>query len=158
MSAQPGSRVPVIRDMQPRDLDAIALIEARTYSFPWGRGIFSDCLMAGYFCIVLDSDEGLLGYAIVSSAAAEAHILNLCVDVDAHRQGYGQQLLDCVIEYALDARIRRMFLEVRPSNQAAIALYINSGFSKLGVRKGYYKAAEGREDALVLVREFESEL
>ena len=60
MSAQPGSTVPVIRDMQPSDLDAIALIEARSYSFPWGRGIFSDCLMAGYLCVVLDNDDGLL--------------------------------------------------------------------------------------------------
>jgi len=155
MSAQPGSMVPVIREMRPSDLDAVALIESRTYQFPWGRNIFSDCLMAGYLCVVLDSGDQLLGYGIVSAAAAEAHILNLCVDVDAHRCGYGQQLLDYIVDSALETRTRRLFLEVRPSNDAAIALYTNSGFRKLGIRKGYYKAAEGREDALVLVREFE---
>lgn len=155
MSAQPGASVPIIRVMRPSDLDAVTEIEQRSYNFPWGRGIFSDCLMAGYLCIVLESEGCVIGYAIVSTAAAEGHILNLCVDVDWHRLGYGQQLLDYILDYTVDKRILRLFLEVRPSNRAAIALYENSGFTNLGVRKAYYKAEHGREDALVLVREFQ---
>jgi ribosomal-protein-alanine N-acetyltransferase len=156
MSAQPGPVIPVIRAMRPSDLDAVTEIEQRTYEYPWGRGIFSDCLMADYLCVVLDCGEYLIGYAIVSTAAAEAHILNLCVDKDMHRQGYGQQLLDYALDYVRDKRIKRLFLEVRPSNEAAIILYTRAGFNSLGVRKGYYKAAGGNEDALVLVREFSS--
>ena len=154
MSAQPGSQVPIIRPMKPSDLDAVTRIEARTYSFPWGRGVFSDCLMAGYLSIVLDAGDQLVGYAIVSTAASEAHILNLCVDVDWHRCGYGRQMLDYVVDHAIETGTSRLFLEVRPSNVAAIALYKNAGFKNLGVRKQYYKAEVGREDALVLVREF----
>jgi ribosomal-protein-alanine N-acetyltransferase len=156
MSAQPGPVIPVIRAMRPSDLDAVTTIEQRTYEFPWGRGIFSDCLMAGYLCVVIDSGERLIGYAIVSTAAAEGHILNLCVDKNMHRQGYGQQLLDYALDYSREKRIKRLFLEVRPSNEAAIILYTQAGFSSLGVRKGYYKAVGGDEDALVLVREFSS--
>jgi ribosomal-protein-alanine N-acetyltransferase len=156
MSAQPGAVIPVIRVMRPSDLDAVTTIEQRTYDFPWGRGIFSDCLMADYLCVVLDSGDCLIGYAIVSIAAAEGHILNLCIDKGMQHRGYGQQLLDYALDYARERRIKRLFLEVRPSNEAAIILYTRAGFNSLGVRKGYYKAAGGDEDALVLVREFSS--
>jgi ribosomal-protein-alanine N-acetyltransferase len=153
MSAQPERQVPVIRSMRPADLDAVVAIENDNYDFPWSRAIFGDCLLAGYLCIVLEADEGIIGYSIVSTAAAEGHILNLCIAPDQHRQGYGQQMLDYALDYARRQDIRRIFLEVRPSNHAAIALYEQSGFTRLGVRKNYYKAHEGREDALVLVRE-----
>ncbi|MGI9289859.1 MAG: ribosomal protein S18-alanine N-acetyltransferase [Gammaproteobacteria bacterium] len=153
MSAQPGNTTPVIRVMKPTDLDAVALIEARNYEFPWSRGIFSDCLMAGYFCIVLDDGNSLLGYSIVSSAVQEGHILNLCIDKDCRRQGYGQQMLDYLLEYAADTTTERLFLEVRPSNSAAIQLYEGAGFAHLGIRKAYYRAHDGREDALVLVKD-----
>jgi ribosomal-protein-alanine N-acetyltransferase len=157
MSVQPGARVPVIREMQSSDLDEITTIERRTYEFPWSRGIFHDCLIASYSCVVIDDGERIIGYAIVSSAAAEGHILNLCVDVELHRRGYGQQLLEYVLDSARQSRIRRLFLEVRPSNEAAIILYTQAGFNSLGVRKGYYKAVGGNEDALVLMREFSPE-
>jgi len=157
MSAQPGAEIPIIRVMRPSDLDAVTAIEQRTYEFPWGRAIFSDCLMAEYLCVVLDNGTHLIGYTIVSTAAAEGHILNLCVDKDMQRHGYGQQLLDYVLDYVRDKRIKRLFLEVRPSNEAAIILYTCAGFDSLGVRKGYYKAVGGNEDALVLVREFSSD-
>jgi ribosomal-protein-alanine N-acetyltransferase len=154
MSAQPGATVPVIRPMRPSDLERVTGIEVRSYDFPWGRGIFSDCLMAGYLCVVLDDGEHIMGYAIVSTAAAEGHILNLCVDRELHRMGYGQQMLDYILDFAAERELARLFLEVRPSNAAAIALYEKAGFNNLGVRKAYYRASEGREDALVFVREF----
>ncbi len=154
MSAQPGAVIPVIREMRSGDLDVITDIEQRTYKFFWNRGIFTDCMLAGYMCVVLDAGEQVIGYAIVSTAAAEAHILNLCVDIDLHRLGYGQQLLDYVLDYVRSKRIQRLFLEVRPSNEAAIILYTRAGFNSRGVRKAYYQTISGREDALVLVRNF----
>jgi ribosomal-protein-alanine N-acetyltransferase len=153
VSAQPGNTTPVIRVMKSSDLDEVAQIEACSYDFPWSRGIFSDCLLANYFTVALDKGGEIIGYAIVSAAAAEAHILNLCIDPDWRRLGYGQLLLDYLLEYAADTHIDRIFLEVRPSNAAAIQLYERQGFSQLGVRKAYYRAHHGREDALVLVKE-----
>ena len=108
MSAQPGNRIPVIRDMRPVDLNAVTALEERSYSFPWSRRIFSDCLMAGYMSVVLESEDGIIGYAIVSVAAAEGHILNLCVDQAVRCSGYGRQLLEYILEYALERRIQRL--------------------------------------------------
>ena len=158
MSARPNDVEGSIlmRAMLPGDLDGVLRIETSAYEFPWSRAIFSDCLIAGYFARVLDaggSADGIVGYAILSTAADEAHILNLCIDPERRRAGLGQQLLDCLLDYARETQIERLFLEVRPSNAAAIELYVRSGFRRLGLRKAYYRTAEGREDALVLVRE-----
>jgi ribosomal-protein-alanine N-acetyltransferase len=154
MSAQPGQIPPIIRTMRPADLDAITEIENRSYEFPWGRGIFSDCLIAGYVCVVLEDDAGLIGYAIISVAAAEGHILNLCVDGSMRTQGLGRQLLDYLLDQCRQMDVDRLFLEVRPSNDIAVALYDSAGFSRLGLRKDYYKATADREDALVFAYEF----
>jgi ribosomal-protein-alanine N-acetyltransferase len=151
VSAQPGDIRPVIRQMTHDDLDSVLVIESAAYGFPWNRKIFTDCLMAGYLTSVLESDEGLIGYSILSTAAAEAHILNLCVHPEWQRQGLGQQLLDHLLDYTQALGVERIFLEVRPSNDAAILLYENAGFVRLGLRKSYYRGADGREDALVLV-------
>ena len=156
MSAQPGNTPPVIRQMTHDDLDTVLEIESAAYDFPWNRQIFSDCLMAGYLASVLESDEGLVGYSILSTAAAEAHILNLCVDPDWQRQGLGRQMLEHLLDYARSIGVERIFLEVRPSNDAAICLYEAAGFARLGIRKSYYRAEAGREDALVLVLEMDS--
>ena len=150
MSAQPGISAPRIRMMRPSDLDVITLIETRSYDYPWGRGIFSDCLLAGYYCVVVEVGDRIAGYAIVSIAAAEAHILNLCVDVATQCQGLGSLLLQEVLNFARTQDVQRMFLEVRPSNAVAIRLYERAGFNRLGIRPDYYQAANGREDALVL--------
>jgi len=157
MSAQPESFVPAIRAMCPADLDSVAAIENSIYTFPWGRGIFNDCLIAAYPCFVLEVDDTVVGYAIMSVAAAEGHILNLCVAARLQRHGLGQRLLDRLLDLSNELQIERLFLEVRPSNTAAVTLYETNSFVHLGIRKGYYKAVEGREDALVLVRDFLAE-
>lgn len=154
MSANPQNFSPTVRPMQASDLDAVAAIEADTYVFPWSRGIFSDCLIARYPSFVLDAGGRIVGYAILSVAAAEAHILNLCVAATLQRQGLGRQLLDHLLQLARSMNVERMFLEVRPSNAAAIHLYESAGFNRMGLRKDYYRAADGREDALVLALEF----
>jgi len=153
MSAQPGNFPAVIRQMQFADLDDVLELEGVAYDFPWSRQIFSDCLMAGYLASVLEYNDQLIGYTILSTAAAEAHILNLCVDPDFRNKGYGNELLEHLLDYARSVGIARVFLEVRPSNEAAIRLYERAGFERLGIRKSYYRAADGREDALVFVLE-----
>jgi len=139
-----------IRPMQPSDLKSVAAVERAAYAFPWSLGIFRDCLLAGYHCVVLEVGKTVTGYGIMSIAAAEAHLLNLCVHPSAQRLGYGRQLLNALILKAEDADVERIFLEVRPSNHIALRLYQSIGFEQIGIRPAYYQAERGREDAVVL--------
>ena len=139
-----------IRLMQPSDLKSVASVERAAYAFPWSLGIFRDCLLAGYYCLVLDVGKNLAGYGIMSIAAAEAHLLNLCVHPNAQRAGYGRMLLNALLLKAEDADVEKIFLEVRPSNLVALRLYRSVGFEQVGIRPAYYQAERGREDAVVL--------
>jgi ribosomal-protein-alanine N-acetyltransferase len=142
----------MIRTMRHEDLALVSDIERRSYEFPWSHGVFRDCLLAGYQCIVLERDGNVAGYAILSVAAGEAHILNLCVDPGWRSRGYGERLLDEILFRARTASVREIFLEVRPSNEHALALYRKKGFHKVANRPAYYQASGGREDADVLVK------
>lgn len=139
-----------IRKMHHEDLSLVSDIERRSYEFPWSHGVFRDCLLAGYQCIVLQRDERVAGYGILSIAAGEAHILNLCVDPAHRAHGYGEQLLDAILRAARVAEVREIFLEVRPSNETALTLYRKKGFHQVAKRPEYYQAHDGREDAAVL--------
>jgi len=118
--------------MRQADVGAVAELEQYTYEFPWSEGIFRDCLLAGYLNVVLDRGGEVVGYGIMSVAAREAHLLNICVVESLRRQGIGQNLLQYL----------------------SIAMYRAFGFEVLGVREHYYKAHGGSEDAVVLVRHF----
>lgn len=146
-AVHPRSR---IRIMQPSDLKAVAQVERAAYAYPWSLGIFRDCLLAGYYNIVLDLADSVSGYAIMSIAGSEAHLLNLCVHPSVQNLGYGRQLLNAMLAKANDAEAEKIFLEVRPSNAVAMALYRSAGFEQVGIRPAYYQAERGREDAVVL--------
>jgi ribosomal-protein-alanine N-acetyltransferase len=139
-----------IRLMQPADLKAVAVVERAAYQYPWSLGIFRDCLLAGYYCLVLEVGGTVTGYGIMSIAAGEAHLLNLCVHPDAQRLGYGRRLLNTLLLKASDAQADKVFLEVRPSNEVALLLYRSAGFEQVGIRPSYYQADNGREDAVIL--------
>jgi ribosomal-protein-alanine N-acetyltransferase len=141
-----------IRAMHHDDLAMISDIERRSYEFPWSHGVFRDCLLAGYQCLALIREDRVAGYAILSVAAGEAHILNLCVDSDFRALGYGEQLLDELLYRARSASVLEIFLEVRPTNKIAMALYRKKGFHQIAARPAYYQANEGREDAAVLAK------
>lgn len=139
-----------VRAMTHDDLPRVLEIERASYGFPWSEGIFKDCLRVGYHCRVLIRGDDIVGYGIVSALVREAHILNICLDV-AHRQlGMGRQLLCHLLAVAARKSVNDVFLEVRPSNTAALHLYQQFGFEVVGRRRDYYRAPEGREDALVL--------
>lgn len=139
-----------IRAMHSSDLKAVAEVERAAYGYPWSLGIFRDCLLAGYHCIVLDAGGEIIGYGIMSIAASEAHLLNICVHPRRQQLGYGRQLLESLLGRARQADADSMFLEVRPSNAIALELYRSVGFRQIGVRPAYYQAQGGREDAVVL--------
>ena len=136
--------------MATSDLDVVAAIEQSAYPHPWTRGNFSDSLEAGYHCWIVERGGVIAGYTVVMIAAGEAHLLNLTVSPPMQRQGVGHELLNFVIKLARDYDAQHIFLEVRPSNTAARALYASAGFSEIGVRTGYYPDGARREDAVVL--------
>lgn len=147
----PIREIPVeVRPMSHDDLSQVSDIERRSYEFPWSHGVFRDCLLAGYHCLVIEREEYVVGYSILSVAAGEAHILNLCVDPTFRNLGYGEQLLDEILDVAANTEVRQIFLEVRPSNDSALALYRKKGFRQIAERPAYYQAKDGREDAAVL--------
>jgi ribosomal-protein-alanine N-acetyltransferase len=139
-----------IRPMTEADVSEVFAVERASYQFPWSEGIFRDCLRVGYVCRVLTLESQVIGYGVMSVGAGEAHILNLCV-ADAYRcRGLGRRMLGYLLERGVTAGMSEAFLEVRPSNTAAIRLYQAIGFEQVGMRRGYYQAAGGREDAAVL--------
>jgi len=146
-----------IRAMNHEDLALVSDIERRSYEFPWSHGVFRDCLLAGYQCAVLERDGRVVGYSILSVAAGEAHILNICVEPACRSMGYGELLLDEILLRARAAAVREIFLEVRPSNLHALALYKKKDFHKVANRPAYYQASHGREDADVLVKKLTTE-
>ena len=138
------------RPMQETDLDAIMEIEPLIYSHPWSRGNFSDSLVSGYSAWVLLDGAKIIGYALMMMVLDEAHLLNLSVAKAYQKQGLGRMLLEHMIAIAKKHDAANMFLEVRPSNISAIALYENIGFNEMAVRRGYYPAHNGREDAVLM--------
>ncbi len=145
-----------IRPMMELDLPDVAAIEKRSYAFPWSENIFRDCLRVGYSCRALDMAGQIIGYGVMSLGAGEAHILNVCVRDEFRNLGFGRRLLEHLLERAAAAGVAEAFLEVRPSNLSAIRLYQNLGFEQIGIRRGYYQAVDGREDAIVLKLELKS--
>ncbi|KAF1708891.1 ribosomal-protein-alanine N-acetyltransferase [Pseudoxanthomonas kalamensis DSM 18571] len=148
-----AAREPVLRPMGESDLDEVMAVEQRAYPFPWTRGIFRDCLLAGYPGWTLRENGLLIGYGLISLAAGEAHILNLCVAPERQGRGLGRKLLHALLQQAREREAERVFLEVRPSNPPAIALYHAEGFNEIGRRPRYYPAEHGREDAIVMAIE-----
>jgi ribosomal-protein-alanine N-acetyltransferase len=149
MSAQIASSTIYGRMGEPH-LDRVVAIEKAVHAHPWTRGNFADSIEAGYQCWVAHRDAALVGYVIVMIEAGEAHLLNLSIAPGWQRRGLGGELTRFCIKLARDGGAARIFLEVRPSNTAARALYGSHGFEEIGVRRDYYPGPEGREDALVM--------
>lgn len=142
-----------IRRMQLTDLDQVMALERQAYGFPWTEQVFRDCLRVGYECWVVEAGGlDVAGYAVLSVGAGECHLLNLCVAPAVRRVGVGRAFLMAMLGKGRAGGALHAFLEVRPSNTGAIALYRTAGFERIGLRRGYYQAEGGREDALVFRR------
>ena len=139
-----------MRPMRPADVRAVAAVERDIYPHPWTLGNFRDSLQAGYSCWVMECAGALAGYGVLMVGVQEAHLLNLSVARAWQRRGFGRRLLHHFIDLARSCEAQRLFLEVRPSNTAARALYAANGFRQLYVRRGYYPADQGREDAILM--------
>ena len=142
-----------IRPMQASDLPTIAELDRLCYPFPWTLNNFADSMRAGYRCCVLEELHHIRAYAILMAVLDEIHLLNLTVAPPWQGLGYGQAMLNRLIMCAKAEGYSTMWLEVRPSNEAACHIYHTHAFAQVGVRKNYYPAQQGREDAYILVRD-----
>lgn len=144
----------LIRQMTVDDVVPVAAIEARAAGFPWPPSQFVDSYTNKNFCLVLEEEDRLLGFAIFSIVLDEANLLNIAVNPIAQGRGFGRALLVKGIEHLISRNVGKCFLEVRVGNTSAQNLYLSLGFQKVGERRDYYPAQGGREDALVMCREF----
>jgi ribosomal-protein-alanine N-acetyltransferase len=147
MNAAAPKSLPLLAPVCEADLDTIAAIEQRAHPFPWTRGNFADSFKASHSAWVLRVNDALIGYGILMISVGEAELLSLTIAPEAQRCGWGAFLLDHLRDVARSHGAARLILEVRPGNQAALALYRRAGFAEIGRRQGYY---QGREDAIVM--------
>ena len=156
VSAPPGTEC---RALTGADLDAVMRVEMQAYDFPWTRGNFLDSLSAGYWAHALfhESAEspvqssGLLAYAWAMAGVGEVHLLNITVARCSWGRGYAHFLLDQLVAWSQEIHAENLWLEVRPSNSRAIALYEHYGFKNIAFRPHYYPTLTGRrEDAMVM--------
>ncbi len=139
-----------LRPMRESDVDAVMEVETSAYPYPWTAGIFHDCLRVGYCCWVCVLDRKIIGHGVMSVVAGECHILNVCLHPNFQDRGLGRKLVNRLLSIARQRQADTAFLEVRESNLAALALYRSMGFHEVGIRRGYYPADKGRENAQVL--------
>jgi len=143
----------ILRDMTEADLDAVTAIEREVHAHPWTRGNFSDALLSGYLCKAGEEAGMLFGHAVMLLAVDEAELLDIAVARQHQRRGLGRWMLEEMLALARQSRMQRMVLEVRVSNTAAIGFYRSMGFGEIGLRRAYYPAGNGREDALLMGKE-----
>jgi len=141
---------PGMRPMQEADVRAVHSIETEVHAYPWTLGIFQDCLRVGYCCWVDEVATSITSYGIMSIAAGASHVLNIGVAHTMQRRGLGSRMLSHMLDLATRHRAETTFLEVRPSNVAALELYHQFGFTEVGLRRDYYPGDGGREDAVIL--------
>lgn len=140
------------RRMRDPDVPEVMATELAAYPHPWTDGIFRDCIRVGYYCVVGEVGGQVMAHAVMSVAAGEAHVLNLCVHPGWQGRGFGRRMLDHLIDTARGRVVTHMFLEVRASNEVAQGLYLSQGFNEIAQRPGYYPADEGRETALIFAK------
>jgi len=139
----------IFRKLLDSDIDTVMQLEVDLHPYPWTKGIFLDCIKTGYLCYCCEINQQIIAYGIVSYGAGESHILNISVAKAFQGKGYGKQLIHYLMQQAKTKNADMMLLEVRGSNKNAIALYESQGFNEIGIRKGYYPAPNGKEDAIM---------
>ncbi len=133
------------------DLDVVLAVEFGAYSHPWTRGNFADSLASAYDAQVWTLEAGgIVAYSVVMPGVDEDHILNLTVERTQQRRGWGRRVLQDLMARAQARAAQGLWLEVRASNAAALALYARFGFEQVGRRRGYYPSPKGREDAMLM--------
>lgn len=147
------SNLAEIREMTEADIKLVTDIEKQATQFAWSHKNFSDCLVADYPAWVLCEASTIVGFTIVQKIVDELHLLNICIKQSVQGKGLGRQLLNHIMSYAEEESCKTILLEVRASNQRAQALYLKNGFNEMSLRRDYYPAEQGREDAVLMAKE-----
>ena len=136
--------------LQEKDIDVVVAIEEESNPVPWTIKNFKDCLEKGYYSLTVKEGKKVIGFAILSVSIEESHLLNIGLTSSKRGQGLGKELLEKIVIAAEVMGSKKVFLEVRISNEVAIDLYKTMGFREIGLRKNYYRLKEGREDAILM--------
>ena len=184
MSAVLKSLEAGLQPMTAGHLDAVLGIEKRAYDYPWTRANFVDSMAVGYHCCVLTGPadaitadagsarstnarstgtgapqavgETVIGYYVAMMGVEEVHLLNFTVAPEFQRQGWAPLMLEALGGWAQAQKAQWLWLEVRVSNERALAIYARNGFRRVGLRKGYYPGVTtAREDAIVMSLRFD---
>ena len=140
----------MIKPFSFEHLPSIVAIEQQIHVSPWSQALFADSLINKHWCHAMYADpKELLAYSVATVAVGECHLLNIGVAKQHQRQGIARKLMQHLLDQCRREAVSDIFLEVRPSNQAAIQLYSTFGFQQVGVRKNYYPGIDRREDAWV---------
>jgi len=156
MRRHPGPKAPERAEVRLAAMDMPSLarvmeVEQRAYAHPWSRANFNDVLQSGYHARLLLGGDTLVGYFVVMPGVEEAHLLNITVAPGFQRRGWGSHMLRTLIDWSCERGVHAIWLEVRASNRAGIALYQAHGFDLQGERKNYYPVSSNqREDAVVM--------
>ncbi len=140
----------IIREMLLTDVEDVHRIEKQAHPFPCSKKIITEAVTSSKHAVVLERDDEIVGFAILSFVVGEVELLNICINPSHQGKGFGKYLLDALIEHAIQSGNQDMYLEVRESNDKAYQLYLNLGFNEIGRRKGYYPINGGREDAILM--------
>ena len=155
MSSLQNSLIANYVNMGESHIKIVHNIENNSYGYPWSEKIFYDCLKNNYLCRVLLLDDTVIGFLISSIIQDECHIMNLCIDNKYRGNGYGRLILKYLHDEMIINKCRVIFLECRPSNQTAMNLYKSEGYNEIGIRRNYYPAPNGHEDAVMLAKNVE---
>ncbi|CAI9388109.1 TPA: ribosomal protein S18-alanine N-acetyltransferase [Citrobacter amalonaticus] len=139
-----------ISSLSQSDLPAAFQIEKRAHAFPWSEHTFASNQGERYLNYQLTVEGRMAAFAITQVVLDEATLFNIAVDPDFQRRGFGKALLEHLIDELEKRGVLTLWLEVRASNVAAIALYESLGFNEATIRRNYYPTADGREDAIIM--------
>ena len=140
------------RPLTLADVPAMLPIERGAHRIPWSESLLQDSFGERYCSVGGWRDGQLVGFYIADQLLDESTLHNICVDPGYQGQGLGRELLAHYLQQSAAAGCRCWWLEVRRSNLCAQHLYLQAGYQQVGVRKGYYRAEQGSEDALVMCR------
>ncbi|EJX05487.1 ribosomal-protein-alanine acetyltransferase [gut metagenome] len=141
----------LFRGLSPEDAPLLAALEAEVEPTPWHEQDFTDVLKQQWWGSVLtDEKGGIVAWAVVMPVVDECELLTIGVRPASQGKGYGRLMLQEAIRCAREAGARCCHLEVRESNSRAINLYESSGFTRVGLRKAYYRTPAGRENAILM--------
>ena len=134
--------------IEPEHLSGVAELERLCFSEPWSEKSLELLLRDGAVGFAVLEDGAVVAYGGMTYVLDEGQITNIATHPSARRKGFGARIVGALCDFARESGLREIFLEVRASNEGAIALYSQSGFLRVGERRGFYRAP--LEDAIIM--------